>query len=322
MRVYALDELPADLRPQLAAFAVSDGDPPQDFDLIRRLRRMGHPASDYWGVYAVEDGQVLSRVETLQLPFRGRAGPQTVVGVADVLTLPEGTGRGLARALLQEAHRRETARGRGWSFLWTHGTWGAHRLYLSLGYQDVYSPPNALRLVPRTTRREPPAGYHWRVARAADTDRLARLLARATEGRYGFVPRPRESTRIRFSLGWRRPENHRILFRGARAEGYAHLASSNSWNVTVNEVVVPSSDHSEAMIAGLEGLARGRWLTFQGTSFIRDAESQLTSRGYRILPRSHAVLMAKPLGARASRGEDLRKVCGDPLYSSHRGDMF
>jgi GNAT superfamily N-acetyltransferase len=322
MRIYALDELPVDFRPQLAAFAVSDGDPPQDFDLIRRLRRMGHPGSDYWGVYAVEGGRILSRVETLQLPFRGRTGPQTVVGVADVLTLPEGTGRGFARALLQEAHHRETARGRGWSFLWTHRTWGAHRLYLSLGYEDVYSPPNALRPIPRSTRREPPTGYHWRVARAADADRLARLLARATEGRYGFVPRPRRSTRIRFSLGLRRPENYRLLFRGARAVGYAHLPSSTSWNVTVNEVVITSSDHSEAMIVGLEGLARGRWLTFQGTSFVRDAETQLTSRGYRILPSSHAVLMAKPLHPRRSRGEDLRKVCGDPLYSSHRGDMF
>jgi GNAT superfamily N-acetyltransferase len=129
---------------------------------------MGYPTSDYYGVYAVEDDQVLSRVETLQLAFRGFEGSQTVVGVADVLTRPEGLGRGFARRLLQEVHRRESARGRAWAFLWTHRTWGAHHLYESLGYEDVYSPPTWLRAIPRAMRQAPPAGYRWRSARTRD----------------------------------------------------------------------------------------------------------------------------------------------------------
>jgi hypothetical protein len=92
--------------------------------------------------------------------------------------------------------------------------------------------------------------------------------------------------------------------------------------VSVNEVVVISPGHSDAMIAGLEGLARGRWLTFQGTSWVDDWAAMLQERGYARLPESHSVLMAKRLGARVLRGEDLRKVFSDPRYSNHRGDLF
>jgi|HubBroStandDraft_1064217.scaffolds.fasta_scaffold186368_1 GNAT superfamily N-acetyltransferase len=322
MRIFDLGELPPSLRPQLAALAVTDGDPPQDFALLRHLQEWGHPGSDYWGVYAVEDGQILSRVETLHLPFRGRVGRQTVVGISDVLTVPTGVRRGLARALLRRIHRREAAAGRRWSFLWTHRTWGAHSLYVDLGYEDVYSPPNALRPIPRSARNEPPAGYRLRMARGDEADRLQRLLDRATRLRLGFVPRGPNSTRIRLRLGWRHRENYRILLRGKRAVGYAYLSASSSWNVSVNEAIVTAPQHSAALLEGLEGLARGRWLTFQGTSFVDDAAERLRERGYRRLPASHAVLMAKPLGPRADRGEDLRTVFQDPRFSSHRGDMF
>jgi len=283
---------------------------------------MGYPGSDYYAVCAVQDGQVLSRVETLQLTFRGIEGPQTVAGISDVATRPDGLGRGFARSLLREVHRRELGLGRRWSFLWTHRTWGAHRLYESLGYEDVYSPPNALKEVPRTTRRSPPSGYRWRVAGAGDAERLDGLLHRSTRRRRGFVPRFRGSARIRFRLGWRKPRDHRFLTAGSRAVGYVHLPDTSSWNVTANEVVLTSPDHFGPMLDALEGLARGRWLTIQGTSFVRDAETILAARGYAIYPSSHVVLMAKPLRASASRGEDLRKVFRDPRFSSHRGDMF
>ncbi len=283
---------------------------------------MGHPASDYYGVYAVENGQALSRVESLQLAFRGFDGPQTVVGISDVLTRPDGLGRGYARCLLREVHRREAARGRRWSFLWTHRTWGAHRLYEGLGYEDVYSPPLALREVPEATGEAPPSGYRWRIARAAEAGQLERLLNAGTRDRLGFVPRSRGWNRVRFRLGWRKPENHRVLVHGSRDVGYAHLSDTSDWNLSTNEVVLASSEHAEPMLRALEGLARGRWLTFQGTSFARDWEAMLVARGYALYPTSHTVLMAKSLRSRIPRGEDLRRVFRAPEFSSHRGDMF
>jgi GNAT superfamily N-acetyltransferase len=322
MRVYELDTLPPPLRPQLAAFGVSDGDPPQDVSLLRRLRRLRYPASEYWGVYAVEGGQVLSRVETLHLTFSGRTGRQSVVGISDVLTRPAGVGRGFARRLLEEVHVRERERGRKWSFLWTHRTWGAHGLYLKLGYRDVYSPPHALRKVRRGTRTAPPSGYRWSVARRPDPGRSQRILSEATRSRLGFVPRNDSLDSIRLLLGWRKPENLRILSFHSDDVGYAYLGDDGGWYLTANEVVVTSPEHREAMIRSLEGLAAGRWLTLQLTSFVRDAEVLLRERKYAVLPASHVVMMAKPLGPTGTIGEDLRTVAEDPAFSNHRGDMF
>jgi GNAT superfamily N-acetyltransferase len=322
MRIYDLAGLPERFRPQLAAFALTDGDPPQDLRFIRRLQRWGHPVSDYYALYAVEGGEVLSRVESLQLPFTGRTGLQLVVGVSDVLTRPEGLGRGFARTLLRSVHRREVASGRQWSFLWTHRSWGAHRLYESMGYADVYSPPNALGPVRRRRRSARPAGYRLAPETASDGSRLERLLTAASRGRLGFVPRPPGSFRTRIRLGWRKSANHHVLTTGSRAVGYAHFSDDSRWNLTANEVAVTSSEHREPMLRSLEAYAGRRPLTFQGTSFVRDSEDLLRAQGYTILPTSHGVLMAKALVGRSAVAEDLRKVFTDPGLSIHRGDMF
>jgi GNAT superfamily N-acetyltransferase len=322
MRVFDLASLPPELRTQLAWFAVSDGDAPQDEQFIRRLRARGFPASDYYAVYAAEDGQLYSRVETLHLDLTGRLGLQRVVGISDVLTRPDGLGQGFARTLLEEVHRREIAREHAWSFLWTHRTWGAHRLYEKLGYEDVYSLPIALRGHAAAAGRRPPPGYRWSVARKEDAQRLERLVESATSGRLGFVPRPRGWLRIRFQLGWRKWANHRILRLGKSMIGYANLSDDSSWNLSTNEVVVTEPRHLRPMLDALEALAGRRRLTFQGTSFVRDSEQLLRERGYAFVPGSHSVLMAKRL-LRGPRGsEDVRDIFRDPRFSCHRADMF
>lgn len=322
MKIYDLAGLPTGLRPQLAALGVCDNESPQDDRFLGRLRRLGYPTTDYWGVYAVEGDELLARVETLRLPFTGRTGTQPVVGVADVVTRPPGLGRGYARALLQEVHRRSRADGARWSFLWTRRSWGAHRLYESLGYQDIYSTPYALGRVPSSAARRPPGRYRLLVAGAADAGRIERILLSATHGRLGFLPRPPAQATLRARLGGRSWKNFRILFDGRRPVGYAYLSDDRPWNLTASEVVVPSPEHRPAMLAALRSLARGRWLTFQSTSFVTDAEVDLREGGFLVSPVSHAVLMAKPLVPARKLGEDLRPLGSDPAFSNHRGDMF
>jgi GNAT superfamily N-acetyltransferase len=322
VQIYDLDGLPESLHPQLGAFALSGGEPPQDIRFLRRLRALPSAASDYYAVYAVENGQLLSRIETLHLPFVGRAGVQSVVGISDVVTRPDAVGRGFARSLLREVHRRELALGRKWSFLWTHRSWGAHALYESLGYEDVYSPPSAVG--PFGSRRRPglPPGYRSTRERSPTGKRLERILASATAGRFGFRPRTPGSFRTKYLLGWRKPENHLLLWKGSSAVGFAHIPEATRWCLGINEVVVEGSEHEEAMLRALELTAGRRPLAMQSTSFVDDGRELLQRNGYLRVDPSHRVLMAKRLVSRPNAGEDLRTLFSDSELSLHRGDMF
>jgi GNAT superfamily N-acetyltransferase len=322
MRIYDLDDLPESLYPQLGAFALSGAEPPQDIQFVRRLRKLPLAYSDYFAVYAVEGDRLLSRIETLHLPFVGRTGSQSVVGISDVVTRPEGLGRGLARTLLREVHRREIALGRRWSFLWTHRSWGAHALYESQGYEDVYTPPAALGPF-RSRRKAPrPSGYRWTRETSRDGKQLERLLAQATIGRLGFQPRTPGSFRAKYRMGWRKPENHLVLWHGTSAVGFAHLPEDTPWCLGVNEVVVVTPEHAEPMLRALEATAGRRKLAMQGTSYVSDAAALLRENGYLLLDTSHRVLMAKPLVSRTALGEDVRSVFTEAGLAMHRGDMF
>ena len=321
MKILDLDHLPKALDPQLGTLSVLNGDPPQDRAFIRRLRSMGFPAAEYYAVYAVEDHEIQSRVEVIRPPFTTRAGTRAVTGISDVSTRPDRIRRGLARSLLEEVHRRESARGQRWCLLWTHRSWGAHRLYEALGYRDIYSAPSAMRSIPRSAPRPMPKGYRWTAGHRRDLGRMDRLFDRASKGRVGLVPRVPRTLATRCRLGWRVPENHRILALGRATVGYAHLATS-LWHVGANEVVVASPEHAPAMLDALEQMARGRWLTLGTTTFVRDFDPMLRSRGYAVSPTAHLTLMAKPLTRERAPPDDPALACRDPRFSCHRADVF
>ena len=321
MRIVPLEEIPEGSLPQLAALKWLDGDAPQDIGFIRRLLRRGFPASPYYGLYALEDGEVLSKVETLDLPFAFPGVRRTVVGVSDVATRPDALGRGLARRVLAEIHRRERGRGTGWSFLWTRRSWSAHRLYEQLGYRDVHFPSSALRRI-RRAEAEPGALRCYRLVRAEvrDAPRLDRLLADATGDRLGLVPRFRGSFRLKHDLGWRPMTKHRLLFEGQRLVGYAYVSDEPEAVLAV-EVVVREARHAPAMLAALARLAKGKWLTLGHTTFVTDHRALLEGEGFAVYTTNHAVLMAKRLGG-TDPADLADRACRDPRFSCHRGDVF
>ena len=323
VRILTLAELPRSVVPQLGALGWLDGDAPQDLRFVRRVQRSGLPMSDYYGVYAVEGDQLLAHVEALDLVVTTQEGPVPALGLADVLTRPDAIGRGLATRLIGEVHRRARAHGARWSLLWTHRTWGAHRLYERLGYRDVFSPPAALRKVPRRYRTRRSPGYSWeRVTRTASR-RLERIASAGRRGRLGFVPEDAAPFRARFRLGFRSWSDHRVLRRGSEDVGYAYLSIQRD-SLTVHEVVVTDPVHAVPMISALEAEAAGRWVALGTTTFVRDAAPALVSRGYLYFASSHRVLMARPLSDRS--GALVRRsflgVFDDPRFSCHRGDMF
>ena len=321
MPIYDLGTLPAGLRDQLAGLSPSLGDPPQDYAFIERLRRLRFPASDYYAVYAVERGRILSRIETVQLTLTTARGPEPVVGIADVLTRPEAAGRGLARRLLEEVHRREADQGRGWALLWTQSSWGAHHLYESLGYRDIFSPPVALREIPERGPSMPP-GYRWTKARVGDLPRLERILAEGTRDRWGLVPRYEGSFRLRTHLGWRRIGDHRLLWKEGAVVGYAHLPGGQRHYLGTNEVVVVAPEHARPMLRAIESIAAGRWLVISSSTFATDVAPELADHGYAVYPRMHAVLMAKRLGGSGPGPRSLAAMARHPRFSCHRGDAF
>lgn len=321
MKITDFDHLPRSLYPQLGVLGLLDGETPQGIDFVRRFRALGLPVAEYFAVYAVEDGRILSRVEVVRPEFTSETGSQVVCGLADVATRPDSVRRGLAGRLIQEVHRRESALGMRWSFLWTHRSWGAHTLYERLGYRDVYSLPCALG--PRGGRRTRrlAAGYEWVTVTRRDLPTLGRIFWRSTRGRLGFVRRPPGLLSARVRMGWRVPENHRILYHRGTPVGYAHLTFT-PWHVGVNEVLIEDSEHMIPMIDALESTTPERSISLSSTTFVRDAQQELERRGYVVFPLAHATLMARPLTREPRRVEDPARVCADPRFSCHRGDTF
>ncbi len=321
MEIVDLPHLPPKLHPQLADLGVLNGDAPQDIAFIRRLEHLkGFRTAPYYGVYAVDAGEILAKVEAVHPRFTFPPGAATtMLGLVDVFTRPDSLRRGLARQLLEEVHRREQRLGRPWSFLWTHASWGAHRLYEQLGYRDVYRPWTAVRRVPPRSDSAATRPYRLRAARRSDLPLVERLRHRAGRGRIGFTPAFPHLIPTVVGLGWRQPGDFRILERRRTAAGYA-LVLEKPTHVLASDIVVSAAMHADAMIDELEALASDRWLALDLTTFVRDHAPRLRERGYRLSLTSHRTLMAMRLGEGGP--EDVREVCGASNFMCVGLDRF
>ncbi len=88
-------------------------------------------------VNAVEDDTVLGQVGVFRLPMVSTEGREDVGGVWAVSTHPQHSGRGVASALLEEAHARMRAAGLRFSTLGTSRYRTAYKLYQKHGYVDM-----------------------------------------------------------------------------------------------------------------------------------------------------------------------------------------
>jgi len=95
-------------------------------------------------VNAVEDDQVLGQVGVFRLPMISIEGRDDVGGVWAVSTHPAHSGRGVASALLEEAHTRMRDVGLRFSTLGTNRYRTAYKLYQQHGYVDMQVHATAL----------------------------------------------------------------------------------------------------------------------------------------------------------------------------------
>lgn len=106
-------------------------------ELAAHMRRTDPRPFPCFTVNAVEDDLVLGQAGVFRLPMISTEGREDVGGVWAVSTHPRHTGRGVASALLEEAHRRMRAAGLRFSTLGTSRSGVAYRLYQKHGYADM-----------------------------------------------------------------------------------------------------------------------------------------------------------------------------------------
>jgi GNAT superfamily N-acetyltransferase len=321
VRVVPFDELPPSYERQRAALQLGAFNSLLDRELVGRLRRRRYLLSEYVGLFAVEGGRLLGQTVVLRLPYVGRDGPVTVAGIASVTTRPASGRQGIARALLEEAHRREAAAGQRYALLWTNRSWFAHRLYASLGYRDVYSPPSAVRSGRGRAPRQP--GTSLRPAQPNDLGPLEALHAACQRGRTGFAVRPRGFLTVERAAGRSPPEKLLVYRRGGRVRGYAAVVRRPG-ALSIGELVSDAADRS-ALLAAVERSAPtpGGVVELDHTP-VRDLAARLRARGYLVQEgTSWYVLMARPLGRRVGEQELRRELAVDlPSFVCMTLDRF
>jgi len=101
------------------------------------IRRTDPRPFPFFTLNAVEDDMVLGQVGVFRLPMISTNGREDVGGVWAVATHPAHSGRGVASALLEEAHTRMREAGLRFSTLGTNRYRTAYKLYQQHGYEDM-----------------------------------------------------------------------------------------------------------------------------------------------------------------------------------------
>jgi len=291
---------------------------PLDFRRMDEAMKLGYPAADYYGVYAVEKDEVQSVVRVLRVPYTMNDGTEEAVSaIQGVVTRREHSRAGLARKLLAEVHQREASFGNRFVMLWTGHGLVAHNLYSSMGYVDVFTPMLAMReLGPSRKRSEE---YKIRPAKAGDAETIERIHSEATKGRVGFTPRAKGNVRALFRLGQVKPSSLHLVLSGEEPVAYFQVQKGPGW-VRSDEVVMKPGIQAERILSTLESEYANGWLIILGT-FAHDSQTLLKKQGYLITGHSYFGLLARALDK--SRRNVREEIGVDrPSFTCHFLDYF
>ena len=323
LRIVDFDALPNEMWSQVQLLDLSTGWGMTDLEDMRRAIKLGYPSADYFGVFAVENGEVLSTVRVSRIPYTLSNDKREVVSaIGGVVTRHDHSHQGLARRLLEEVHRREKADGRRFSLLWTGRNNVAHHLYESLGYVDVYTPELAMvkcRRMLKTLSKQ----YSLVKARNKDAKTIEHMHSNATKNRLGFTPRVSGLLNVLFKLGWFKSQLFHLILHDDKIIGYyLELQKFSGW-IGSSEIVVAADEKAEEehVIPLLEREAGNGWLIL-GNTFVRDNHDALKKRGYKIASFAYTTLMAKPLDG--TKPSNVAKLLGveNPRFVCHRLDGF
>jgi len=250
---------------------------------------------------AVVDGTLAGIVGVLEIPTRTVGGEEVVGGLWSVITHPAFPRQGIAAALMERAHQYYKERSIRLVFLTTNSSWGAHRLYRKLGYQDVAWPTTrmAYKVLPSDSARQTSE------LQSATEKQVAALFQRFTADRTGFVLRPANFLELRL----RSPSPALTRELCLQTEGGYVLANQNRGGTDILEMVAVNVEAQHTLLSALEG--QGSYV--EDRMVISDALAKgYRERGYLSSQGSYDVLMAKAL----EPGVSVERLYGDAFYIS------
>ncbi|MEW5937246.1 MAG: GNAT family N-acetyltransferase [Candidatus Thermoplasmatota archaeon] len=264
-----------------------------DEDTVRKLRRIDPACSDWFALYGIEDGRVVSQIGATYPSIETIEGSARIGYVWGVATLPSSTRRGYQKRLLKELHERMRTEGAEIYFLATSKGLVAHALYQQCGYRDL----QYFRWGMRSSRGR--RGDIHIIKRKIGGSALFELYRRASKGGTGFVHREPNFPRI--VKAWM-PHTYAeacIFLREGEKIGYA-LVQSPPPSPWVREIVCPEPSNIPSCLDALDARYRAGALCC-GLHTRATTVGQLRSAGIALDRESHGVIMvrgAEPMSPR------------------------
>lgn len=252
------------------------------------IRRTDPRPFPFFTLNAVEDDMVLGQVGVFRLPMISTNGREDVGGVWAVSTHPAHSGRGVASALLEEAHTRMRDAGLRFSTLGTNRYRTAYKLYQQHGYEDMQVHATAIakwetahqptRLRAERVQSPDPDGYEF----------VEKLFTDIAQEYLGFAWRYTPFARLRLvdlSDFW-------ILKENGHPIGYAFVHTDQSMLKISNLTLKPGTDATEA-VAAVTAEQKSLYVQVKIT---RPAEIvSLRRAGYQVAHPTWDAFMLKPL---------------------------
>jgi GNAT superfamily N-acetyltransferase len=251
-----------------------------------RVRRTDPRPFPCFTVNAVEDGSVLGQAGVFRLPMVSTEGREDVGGLWAVSTHPHHSGRGVASALLEEAHARMGAAGLRFSTLGTDRSRTAYKLYQKHGYVDMNVWATALA---RWETAHQPTRLRAQVPGPEGYDFIEGLFAEIASDYLGFAWRHIPFARLRDKISL---EDIWVLWENKEPVGYVFAHREDLMLKITVQILQPHIDAAEAIAAVVSRLkAAYVQITLSRPSDI----ASLRSAGYQLAHPNWGAFMLKPL---------------------------
>jgi len=249
---------------------------------------------------AVDDGMVLGQVGVFRLPMISTEGREDVGGVWAVSTHPLHAGRGVASALLEEAHSQMRSAGLSFSTLGTSRSGVAYRLYQKHGYVDMNVWGNALA---RWETAHQPTRLRAEPAGDRGYDFIDQIFATLAGGYLGFAWRHTPFTRLRDRV---KLEEIYILWENNQPVGYA-LAYENQSILCVSNLLLRKGINPAEAAAAIASQLKTAFVQVKVSRPVEMASLQRA--GYHVAHPTWSSFMMKPLVPDVT-AEDARRHFG------------